>query len=386
MHAASGYDRQDKVSEWLFACSKTATVDPDTAFDGDSCPRHFQSLDMKLAAALDGAIRAGNNVPLKQRIDRLQKARQVAEKPSWGGRRILYEVLRHLGLSEEGESRRALTRLTALKWYGDSMDQLERWNHDALQACEAADRAGIKNVTIVEKLRECMEQSPSFHTVLEMWLGTDKRPGMASEWYYLMDVFGERLTSRRSRLAEAEADGKTVQGPKTAAGTAEGGRPPPSPQGPPVNWDSPAGKILSKYQHVCRNHVLHGRCKNPKCTRDHSDMSQKDLDSLWWAAKELFPHEFRDEPGDASAKDPKRIAAVPICKFLQSQTGCYYGSRCQWPHSHDPQEVARAQKVRAARSANQPSGRAAGGVHAQLWDPDHNPWATWTAAATEAAR
>ena len=200
-----------------------------------------------------------------------------------------------------------------------------------------------------------------------------------------MDVFGERLTSRRSRLAEAEADGRAGPGPKPAAGTEDGGRPPPNPQGPPVNWDTPAGKILTKYQHVCRNHVLHGRCKNPKCTRDHSDIPQKELASLRWAAKELFPQEFRGEPEDASVSGLKRNTVVPICSFLQSQTGCFYGSRCQWPHSHDPKEVARAQKVRAARNANRQYGRAAGGVHCQLWDPDTNPWAQWTAGSSEPA-
>ena len=263
------------------------------------------------------------------------------------------------------------------------MEQLERWNHDALQACEAADRSGITNLTIVEKLRECMEASSRFHTVLEMWLGTGKRQGSASDWRDLLEVFGERLTSRRSRLAEAEADGKVGTGSKPAAGTAEGGRPPPGPQGPPIDWESPAGKVLHRFQHVCRNHVLHDRCTNPKCSRDHSDMSKKDLDSLWWAARTLLPHEFRESEG-ASAKDPKGLQKVPICKFLQSQTGCFYGTACQWPHSNDPREVERARKVRAGRSANQSAGRAAGGVHAQLWDPD-NPWAEWTGPSSEGA-
>ena len=94
-------------------------------FDPDSCPREFASLDTKLGQALDGAIRAFNNAPWRHQIDRLQSARQVAGKPLWGGRRLLWELLRFLRLSEDGEDRRAIDRLQRLTWKGDAHENIE---------------------------------------------------------------------------------------------------------------------------------------------------------------------------------------------------------------------------------------------------------------------
>ena len=201
------------------------------------------------------------------------------------------------------------------------------------------------------------------------------------EWMELLSVFGDRLTIWRSRLAEAEADAQSGKGPKPAAATGESGLPPPPPQGPQYDTSTHAGRVLTKFQHVCRNHLLHARCKNPNCPRDHNPLSKNDVNELWNAAKELLPKEFRGGNEEASASDHRnRNAENSLCKFLRSPAGCYYGNKCQWKHNNSPEELARVQRIRAARANSFPSGQAAGGVHAQMWDPDSpNPWATWTA-------
>ena len=383
--AASGHDNQTMVSEWLYACSRSSTT-PDVEFENHACPKVFQSLDAKLGMALDAAIRASSDTALKQRVDRIQRARQLAEKPSWGGRRLLWEILKHLGLSEDGESRRALSRLHNLRWLGDTQAELEKWNHEALLACDAADRIHLSNDAIVARLRECMEKSTRFSQALESWYESEKRAGGKPKWQDLMQVFGDRVTEWRSRLAEAEADGQKGPGPKPVAGTAEGGHPPPPPPGPRTGAGSNAEAVLHRFRNVCRAHVLHERCRNPNCPRDHGALSTKDLNALWYAAKELRPNEFRNGDGDATASGQTRKADIPLCTFLKSASGCFYGKRCQWPHDTSPEEQARAQKVRAARASNQSAGSAAGGIHAQLWDPDNpNPWASWNAVEYEAA-
>ena len=90
--AASGNEAQDKVAEWLFVCNQ-ATSTPDQVFSPEACPRGFASLDTKLGVALDAAIRACNNNPLKQHVERLQRARQEEAKAPWGGRRLMWELL-----------------------------------------------------------------------------------------------------------------------------------------------------------------------------------------------------------------------------------------------------------------------------------------------------
>ena len=96
----------------------------------------------------------------------------------------MWETLKHLGLSEEGENRRALTRLTNLTWFGDSQDNMEKWNNEALLAGQAAERAGVKNETIVARLRECLEKSTRFQGVLEAWL--EMRRNGSTPWDLLM--------------------------------------------------------------------------------------------------------------------------------------------------------------------------------------------------------
>ena len=164
----------------------------------------------------------------------------------------MWEVLEHLGLSEEGENRRAMSRLTNLKWFGDSQEAMEKWNHEALLACDGATRAGITNDTVVSRLRECLEESKRFGMALETWVENERRGGKM-EWTELLSVFGDRLTTWRSRLAEAEADAQTGKGPKPAAATGDTGLPPPQPQGPLYDTSTHAGRVLTKFQNVCRN-------------------------------------------------------------------------------------------------------------------------------------
>ena len=99
---------------------------------------------------------------------------------------------------------------------------------------------------------------------------------------------------------------------------------------------------------------------------------------MWWATKELLPNEFRDGTEDASATGRKREPEIPLCKYLKEPSGCHFGAKCQWRHDDTPQEIERARKIRAARVNHTPGTKAAGGVHAQLMDPDsYNPWVNW---------
>ena len=374
--AASGLDNQSEVSDWIYECS-VDTEDPDSKFDPESCPSAFASLDTKLGVAVYSAIVASGSPPLRNAIDRLRSKRQLERKPPWGGRRLLYEVRKFLNLTEEGEDRRAIHKLECLTWHGDDLSKVEGWYNEALLACQGAARAGLKNRVIVDKLRECFEKSLQFRSTLESWLEIEKRSGKA-EWHDLMSVFEERLTTRRTRLAEAEADAQRVKRPSTAAGTEEGGHPPPTPQGPPggTATKTKAQRICEKFANVCRNHVLHGRCRNgSSCPRDHTALKPHDLNALWDAAKELYPSEFRDRGADSPANG--QGGKETICKHLKSHAGCTWGDSCQWLHNWSAAEQARVQKVRAARlGVDSPRSQPAGGVHAQAHDPD-GAWSGW---------
>ena len=77
---------------------------------------------------------------------------------------MLWELLRFLSLSEDGEDRRAIDRLTQLAWMGDSLEQKEKWYHEALLACDGAAKAGVTNGVIVARLQECSEKTPGLST------------------------------------------------------------------------------------------------------------------------------------------------------------------------------------------------------------------------------
>ena len=137
-----------------------------------------------------------------------------------------------------------------------------------------------------------------------------------------------------------------------------------------------SGQILEKFSRVCRNHVLHGRCRlGEACTRDHTKLNQADTALLWNAAKELYPREFRGVENGPTA-DPKQKGDPPFCKFLETETGCHWGDKCQWRHDESRAELLRARKIRAERIRGPSRGQPSGGVHAQAWDPD-NPWQNW---------
>ena len=374
IQAASGLESQSAVADWIYECTQD-TPDPDAKFDTAACPANLQSLDTKLGVAMTATIIATASPPLRKAIDRLQARRQLERKPLWGGRRLLYEVHKFLRLTEDGEDRRAVRKLEALTWHGDDLSKLESWYDEALQACEGATRAGFSNKMVVDKLRECLEKSGAFRSTLETWLEFDSRNGK-TEWHDLMSVFEERLITRRTRLAEQEADKHGGRGVSTSAGTAEGGHPPPSPPGPPSGAKTKNQRICERFAKVCRNHVLHNRCRNgDSCPRDHTPLGQSDLNALWHAAKELYPSEFRPRSGDSPASG--QGAKEQLCMHLKAQKGCTWGDRCQWLHDWTAQEYARVQKVRAERlGAESPRNLPAGGVHAQAYDPDA-AWSGW---------
>ena len=198
------------------------------------------------------------------------------------------------------------------------------------------------------------------------------------DWRELMSVYGDRLGRWRNRRVEAEADAVRVpKGHTPAAATGEGGHPPPSLPGPQRGSGMPAALVLDKFSWVCRNHILHGRCKlGAACPRDHRALPKADYQALMAAARELRPNEFKDGSEEASTRIQDK-AEVPICKFLNTHRGCEWGDKCQWPHDDTPKEKKRAQAVRAARAAQSPWHKPAGGVHAQaIFDPDY-PWDAW---------
>ena len=169
---------------------------------------------------------------------------------------MLWEVLRFLRLSEDGEDRRAIDRIQRLKWRGNAHSDMEEWYNEALLACKGAEKAGVRERVIVARLRECLEQSTQFHTTLETILEMGRRPGMGEvTWSEIMSVFGDRLLTWRSRNAEAEADAPSGKRPTPAAATGAGGRPPQPPPGPPRATLSRSQLTLERLKNVCRNHV-----------------------------------------------------------------------------------------------------------------------------------
>ena len=145
---------------------------------------------------------------------------------------------------------------------------------------------------------------------------------------------------------------------------------------------------MDRFKNVCRNHVLHHRCRlGDRCPRDHRQLSQRDINALWYAAREHYPGEFNEgggaSPANSQANGQKNMA---ICRYLNTKSGCSYGDLCQWPHDSSQKERTRAQKVRATRDAEQsPANRVAPGAHAYCYDPD-SAWYGWPEALWAAAR
>ena len=196
------------------------------------------------------------------------------------------------------------------------------------------------------------------------------------EWTDLMSVFGDRLLVWRSRRAEEEADAQLGKGPNPAAGTGAGGHPPPPPPGPSKGTATKSQITLERFKNVCRNHVLHARCRlGDRCPRDHRPLLQADINALWAASRDLHPNEFKEGGGDTPANS--QSGTVALCRYVNTRAGCTYGDECQWPHDHSAKEKARAQKVRAARAKEQESAtRVAPGAHAMCYDPD-SAWYGW---------
>ena len=197
-----------------------------------------------------------------------------------------------------------------------------------------------------------------------------------------MKVFEERLLTRRTRLAEAEADQQGGRRASTSAATAEGGFPSPSPPGPQEGAKTKAQRICQRFAKVCRSHVLHNRCRaGDSCPRDHTMLKKADLDALRWAAEQLYPSEFKDRNGDGPARG--QGTQEKFCVHFHSPKGCSWGDRCQWLHDWSAKEYARVQKVRADRlGVESPRNRPAAGVHAQTYDPDV-AWCGWPAIPME---
>ena len=119
--------------------------------------------------------------------------------------------------------------------------------------------------------------------------------------------------------------------------------------------------------------MLHGRCKNGEsCPRSHAQLGQRDLNALWDAARVLYPKEFKDGGEQASASVP--TGRLPICRFLNTRTGCHWDDKCKWPHNNSDAEQKRALKARADEAANGAQAPAATGLQDTSCDPD----STWT--------
>ena len=170
-----------------------------------------------------------------------------------------------------------------------------------------------------------------------------------------MNVFGDRLVQLRHRKLSEEQDKQQGQ-PKPAAGTAPGA--------PPSRSENL--QIVNKYRNVCRKHVLHNRCNDERCRRDHTMLPPAELNKLWYASLELYPVEFTPEEASAS-----NATDIPLCKHFTGK-GCNFGDMCQWRHGDSHEEWARARKVQAERATNgkTPAGAS---VWSEACDPE-NPW------------
>ena len=126
-------------------------------------------------------------------------------------------------------------------------------------------------------------------------------------------------------------------------------------------------QIVDKYRNTCRKHVLHGRCTDPRCPRDHTMLPEAERKRLWNASLELYPVEFSHEETQAHTLN------IPLCRYLKSTNGCKLGDQCQWRHDDTAKEWARAKKVRDERSKAGAKAPSAAGVWAEEYDVD-DPW------------
>ena len=66
----------------------------------------------------------------------------------WGGRRVLYEVLRYYQLSDDKIQEQALTSFWNLRWVGDEFSQMSAFRADLVRVSEAASVAASRSIIL----------------------------------------------------------------------------------------------------------------------------------------------------------------------------------------------------------------------------------------------
>ena len=286
-----------------------------------------------------------------------------------GGRRILFEILHHLGLSQEGENRRAITRFEGMRWTGNSLELMATFLHTADEVCEGAVQAGITNDQIVGKLAQCFEHSADFRPTLETWMAMNRQPGQR-DWRELLQRFAERVQLLRCRVQEAEATASVKANPSANGGGKSHAAP-----SLPVASPEPAAQVLQRLGRVCRQHAF-GTCPRAgKCQFSHAPLSAVDRKALLEAMKEQMPQWLPRQYREDSPTAKTDAAAPRKCKYPLDK--CQYGDRCRFIHDDTPEELRRALKAEEARST--PRNKPAAGVHAQF-GMEESPdviWANW---------
>lgn len=358
VQAASGRADCTTIREWLADCRKDV-VNPDSHFDEARCPPDLVPLESKLNVAIRDVVKRGNDGNLKMLLSRHDQLRFDKGLPTYGGRRVLWEVHRYFGLSEDGVMQSALNSLWSLTWHGDGYDQLRSFEHAAVFACNGASRAGLKDDAICRKICEVVRQSRVLAPAFSAYAEAHRVSGM--DWHEVLAIVTRTVEEERVRRAEAETAQADIA--RTMGGNP--GKPNPTrrqPAGgaplapglldeslPPPPPESAFRTVLRKYRDVCHSHALWNNCKDKACKRVHKKLSDGEVKVLKAAVMQSRAAAASASTGGDSPTSPgpgPKKFRIGMCNFFTRGEPCARGATCKWRHGDSVEELQRCQALR----------------------------------------